>query len=267
LAAAPDALEDDAMTPLLEAQMAVPGRLHPTHVIAQAGERIAVIGPNGSGKTSLLRALAGIEPVRRPGAGQWFGRSHSRLENPASVDTWVKLTGEFLQSMPPARRRSLMSFLPASREVSWAIPVRDVITLGLERQDTQRISDVLQALDLEAFSNRPIDSLSTGERARALLGRALAPRPKLLLLDEPLSNLDPAWALRILDVLDETAAVGAAVIVSLHDLSLIDRFDRVLMLDHGSVRFDGSPQGLVASAMFSEVFGIEADGAGWKLRR
>ena len=228
------------MTPLLEAEVAVPGRLQPTRVIAHAGERIAVIGPNGSGKTSLLRAIA----------------VGSRA---------VTIAGERLDALTSARRR-LLSFLPASRDVAWSIPVRDVIALGLDQPDEQRVSDLLQALDLTPFADRPIDRLSTGERARALLGRALAPKPRLLLLDEPLSNLDPAWVLRTLDVLDGAAAEGAALLVSLHDLSLIGRFDRVLMMDGGAVRFDGSPQALMASPLFGEVFGIEAEGSGWKLR-
>jgi iron complex transport system ATP-binding protein len=230
------------VTPLLEAEVAVPGRLQPTRAIAHAGERVAVIGPNGSGKTSLLRTIAVGSPT-------------------------ITIAGERLDALTSARRRRLLSFLPASRDVAWSIPVRDVIALGLDQPDEQRVSDLLRALDLTPFADRPIDRLSTGERARALLGRALAPKPRLLLLDEPLSNLDPAWVLRTLDVLDGAASDGAALLVSLHDLSLLGRFDRVLMMDGGAVRFDGSPRALMASPLFGEVFGIEAEGAGWRLRR
>lgn len=230
------------MTPLLDAGIAVPGRLQPTRLVAQPGERVAVIGPNGSGKTSLLRALAGIETGT------------------------VVVAGERIEKLPPARRRRLFSFLPASRDVAWSIPVRDVIALGLDEPDPARVSLLIEALDLHAYADRPIDRLSTGERARALLARALAPEPKLLLLDEPLSNLDPAWALRIADVLDRAAARGAALLVSLHDLSLVGRFDRVLLMESGALRFDGTPNALKRSDLLRDVFGIEADGAGWKLR-
>jgi iron complex transport system ATP-binding protein len=177
----------------------------------------------------------------------------------------VKVAGEDMADLAPARRRRLLSFLPASREVAWSIPVRDVVALGLDVPDAHRVGELLHILDLEPFAGRPIDTLSTGERARALLARALAPRPRLLLLDEPLSNLDPAWVLRTLDVLDSAATEGSALIVSVHDLSLLGRFDRVLLLGDGALRFDGSPEALATSALFGEVFGIEADGAGWKL--
>ncbi|GLR48784.1 ATP-binding cassette domain-containing protein [Sphingomonas astaxanthinifaciens] len=233
------------MTSLLDARdIAVPGRLAPLDLRVAVSERVAVIGPNGSGKTSLLRALAGItEPAADIAVG-----------------------GERIADASPARRRKLLAFLPASREVRWPIPVRDVIALGLDRADPARIADLLEALDLTALSERPVDTLSTGERARALLARALGPRPRLLLLDEPLSNLDPAWALRTLDLLAGAARAGAALLVSVHDLALVRGFDRVLMLAEGQLVADGTPADVLGSARFGEVFGVEPAGTGWKLR-
>lgn len=234
------------MTLVLEAFVALAPRLQLVRIDIAAGERVALIGPNGSGKTTLLRALAGIEGDRLPGTG-------------------IRIAGEDLHAVSPASRSRLLSFLPASREVRWPIPVRDVIALGLTRPDEQRVAELLEQLRLGAFAERPIDSLSTGERARALLGRALANRPHLLLLDEPLSNLDPAWALRTLDLLDETSRHGTAVVLALHDLSLLRRFDRVLMLDAGRLVADLPPQALLPSEDFARVFEVEADGSGWAL--
>jgi iron complex transport system ATP-binding protein len=240
-----NAVEAGGMTSLLDARdIAVPGRLAPLDLSVAAGERVAVIGPNGSGKTSLLRALAGItEPAADIGVG-----------------------GERIADAAPARRRKLLAFLPASREVRWPIPVRDVIALGLERPDPARIAQLLEAFDLTALAERAVDTLSTGERARALLARALGPRPRLLLLDEPLSNLDPAWALRTFDLLADAAKQGSALLVSVHDLSLVRDFTRVLMLAEGRLVADGTPDAVLGSARFGEVFGVEPAGTGWKLR-
>jgi iron complex transport system ATP-binding protein len=205
---------------------------------------VALIGPNGSGKTTLLRALAGIE-------GGAAG---------------TEIDGVTLASAPPARRAELLGFLPASREVRWPIPVRDVIALGLVQRDDARVAELLALLQLTELAERPVDRLSTGERARALLGRALASRPGLLLLDEPLSNLDPAWVLRTLNLLDEVARSGSSLVLALHDLSLLHRFDRVWMLDRGRLVADLAPAALLASPKFGAVFGVEPSGTGWALR-
>jgi iron complex transport system ATP-binding protein len=231
------------MTPLLDASVSVPPRLQPLTLRIAAGERIALIGPNGSGKTTLLRGLAGIE-------GQ----------------ATTVIAGQTLAEASPEQRARLLAFLPASREVRWPIPVRDVIALGLFRQDSGRTQALLERLQLLDLAERPIDRLSTGERARTLLGRAIANRPRLLLLDEPLSNLDPAWVLRTLGLLDEVARDGVGIALALHDLTLLHRFDRVWMLDQGRLVADLPPAELLASPNFAEVFGVEPDGAGWKLR-
>jgi iron complex transport system ATP-binding protein len=203
-----------------------------------------VIGPNGSGKTTLLKALAGIE-----------GQPSNAV-----------VLGETLAEVSPPRRLKLLSYLPASRDVRWPIPVRDVIGLGLARPDDNRVDELLERLRLIELAERPIDRLSTGERARALLGRALADRPRLLLLDEPLSNLDPSWVLRTLDLLDEVASEGSGIAVALHDLSQLGRFDRVWMLDGGRLVANLPPSDLLASPSFADTFEVEPDGMGWSLR-
>nr|WP_314444864.1 ABC transporter ATP-binding protein [uncultured Sphingomonas sp.] len=232
------------MTSVLSAEVALPPRLHATQVSIAAGERVALIGPNGSGKTTLLRALAGID-----------GDSSRTF-----------IGGEALGDMSAARRLELLAFLPASREMRWPIPVRDMVALGLVQPDAGHVDQLLDRLQLSDLADRPIDLLSTGERARALLGRALASRPRLLLLDEPLSNLDPAWVLRILDLLDEVARDGCGLLTSLHVLSLLERFDRVLMMDNGRLAADMPPRDLLASRIFADTFEVEPDGPGWALR-
>jgi iron complex transport system ATP-binding protein len=235
------------MTSLLQAQgVALPKRLQPTELQCPAGELIAIIGPNGAGKTSLLRALAGIELEE--------GR--------------VTIHGEDVAAAPPQRRMRLLSFLPATRALVWPISTRDVIALGLPITDGTRIDELIALLELEPLANRPVNSLSTGERSRVLFARALAARPRILLLDEPLSNLDPYWVLTTLAILREIVADGeCSVLASLHNLEQVSGFDRVLLVDDGEVMADGPPSEILGGKALRDAFRVERDGSGWKARK
>lgn len=233
------------MTSLLEARdIAIAGRLNPTSVDAAPGSLIALIGPNGAGKTSLLRTLAGIERE----TGQ------------------ILVDGEPINEAPPARRMRLLSFLPATRSLVWPIAAQDVIALGLPSRDPARIVELVELLELGNLAARPVNQLSTGERSRVLLARALAARPRLMLLDEPLSNLDPYWVLRTLQILrGEADTSGCTVLASVHDLSQIMAFDRALLVDRGGIVMDGSPAVALESPEFSTAFRVEKAGSAWRI--
>ena len=232
------------MTSVVRARdLALARRLAATDFASPGAELVALVGPNGGGKTSLLRALARVEHA----SGS------------------VEVNGENLDGLGEARRRRLVALLPASREVAWPISVRDVIALGLGERDPARVAELIAAFELELLADRAIGSVSTGERARALMARALAARPRLLLLDEPLANLDPYWVLRTLDVLRASARDGATVVVALHDIGQVEAFDRMLLLKGGRVLADGTPLQLMEQ--LGALFGLEASPAGWRLRR
>lgn len=235
------------MTPLLDArQLALTGRLNSTSLAVSAGELVALIGPNGGGKTSLLRCLADVE-------------NHAGS---------VTIAGEDLTGAPPARRSRLLAFLPASRDVVWPISARDVIALAAPNVGQQRIHALVELLELGAFADRPINSLSTGERARVLLARALAPEPHLLLLDEPLSNLDPYWALRLVEILRDYVSSGeCSALVAMHDLNQAEAFDRVLIVAEGRVVADGRPDDIMRGEMLSDTFQVERSDGRWRIRR
>jgi iron complex transport system ATP-binding protein len=234
------------MTSLIARQVGISGRLQPTDLDVEAGELVALVGPNGGGKTSLLRALA-------------------RIESATGV---VAIGGEDVDLAPLARRRQLLSFLPASRDVTWPISARDVIALGLDRSNPARVEELISLFELEKLAERPVNRLSTGERSRVLAARALAANPTALLLDEPLSNLDPYWVLRFLAIFETAAQSGQAVLVALHDLSQLYHFGRALLIADGKVQMDEAPAGLMASERFQEIFRIQAAaGGGWAIRR
>lgn len=233
------------MTSLLAHQVGIAGRLQPTDLTVEAGELVALVGPNGGGKTSLLRAFARIE----------------------SASGEVKIDGETIDQAPLARRRQLLSFLPASRDVTWPIAARDVIALGLDRPDAARIEELIDLLELGPLADRPVNRLSTGERARVLAARALAAKAKVLLLDEPLSNLDPYWVLRFLQIFGSAASSGQAVLVALHDLGQLRHFGRALLIADGKLQVDEAPASLMASERFEEVFRVRSANGGWEIRR
>ena len=233
------------MTSLLAQQVSLDTRLSSTDLIVPSGQLVAVVGPNGGGKTSLLRALARVE---RSGGS-------------------VIIDGENVDASSEARRRRLLAFLPASRDIGWSIAARDVIALGLDDRDDARIDELIALFELDPVSNRPVDRVSTGERARVLMARSLAARARLLLLDEPLSNLDPYWVLRFLDILRDLAASGQSLLVAMHDLAHLDRFDRALLVADGRIQMDEAPADLMASQRFADIFRIDPDLAGgWKVR-
>ena len=206
---------------------------------------IAIIGPNGAGKTSLLRALAGIEL------------------NQGSVF----IGDEDVAAAPPARRMHLLSFLPATRALVWPISSRDVIAMGIPVPDEQRVDDLIEKLELKPLADRPVNSLSTGERSRVLFARALAARPRALLLDEPLSNFDPYWVLMTLDILrDAVSEEGCTVLASLHNLEQAHAFDRVLLMDQGRIVADRTPDEMLRSDELVESFRVERDTGGWRIR-
>ncbi|PIC00250.1 ABC transporter ATP-binding protein [Caulobacter sp. X] len=210
------------------------------------GELVAIVGPNGAGKSSLLSCLAGL---RRPSTGR------------------VTLNDAIVADIPGRDRAKAMAFLAQSPEIAWDVDVRTFIGLGRtphlgafgpSAEDALAIEQAIATTGLGDFASRAITRLSGGERARALIARALAGQTDWLLADEPLTGLDPRHALDTVGLFRRlTHDEGKGVIVTLHDLTLAARFaDRVLLLDRGCLVADGPPGQALTPQALAMAYGV-----------
>ena len=149
----------------------------------------------------------------------------------------------------------------------WPVTARDLIALGSPGGDSDaRIAELLAQMELSELADRRVDRMSTGERSRVLIARALVADPKVLLLDEPVANLDPLWQLRLMDRLQRTAReTGQAMLIAIHDLELALHYSsRLIIMDKGAIVADGDPRELLEGPEIPRVFGIERVEGRWR---
>lgn len=214
-----------------------------------AGRVTAVLGPNGAGKTTLARVLSGLTPVQ---SGS------------------VLLDANPVPSLPDRIRAQRIGYLAQSISPSWHITANELISLGrlpylgrlarLTDADRAAIEQAMEATDTRHLSERTIDAMSGGERARVQIARVLAGQPDWIIADEPLANLDPPHQRDVLNLFRAAANAGTGVIIILHQINAAARIadDAVIMRD-GKIISNGPREKSLTTQTLESAFDMPFD--------
>ena len=210
-----------------------------------AGEFVGLIGPNGSGKTSLLRC-------------DW------RFNKPESGEVRLDHQNVWKQSSRWCAQR--IAVVLQEFPDAFGLTVEEVVAMGRTPhkglfdgdtfEDRDLINQALESVGLKGFEDHGFVTLSGGEKQRVILARALAQQPQLLILDEPTNHLDPRYQLELLQLVTR---LNIGTLASIHDLNLAAAFcDRLYVINHGRIVASGTPKAVLTAALLRNVFGVEA---------
>lgn len=220
-----------------------------TSFALEPGSMTALIGPNGIGKTTLLRVASGF---LRPTSGE------------------VRFEGEPLARLSPRQAARRIATVPQSLEMPFAYTVQQVVEQGrtpylsllggLRPADRNSVDRALDLTRTAALRDRSYNELSGGEQQRVKIALALAQQPRLLLLDEPTQNLDIGRQMELLELLRQLRDTGVTVLASIHDLVLIDgRFSAVILLRPSAPPLYGPPSSVMERSLLASAFDCRSE--------
>jgi len=208
-------------------------------------QTVGLLGPNGSGKSTLIRSLAGLFP--------------------ASSDR-IQITGTALCQFPRRHLARKLAFVPQHAEADNELSVMDIVRLGRTPHrsafsrwrdaDNDAVQEALTLMQLDNLVNRPWQRLSGGERQRCQIARALAQKPDVLLLDEPVNHLDIQFQLELMKLI---TALPITVVIALHDLNLAAKYcQHLVILQQGRVVAKGEPQAVLTPEFIHSIWKVQA---------
>lgn len=208
-----------------------------------SGGVTALVGPNGAGKSTLLTIIG-------------------RLLDPSSGH--ATLNGEDVRTMKPVELARRLAILRQQNDINARLTVRDLVSFGrfphsrgrITDEDRRHIDDAIGFLGLEDLADRFTDELSGGQRQRACVAMVLAQDTEVILLDEPLNNLDMGHQVRMMSQMRRAAdQLGKTIIVVVHDLNFAAAYsDRIIALKQGVIVAAGTPAEIMRSELLSDIF-------------
>jgi len=210
-------------------------------------EVLCILGPNGIGKSTLIRCLANLNPLC---AGS------------------IRLHDRDVRSLNHRDVAKIVGYVPQAHEIVFPFPVREFVLMGraphLElfsspgKDDFAKADEAIDLVGIRKIADKPVNEISGGEYQLAMIARALAQEPEVLLLDEPTSHLDFGNQIRVLEIIDRLASNGLSVIMSSHfpDHAFLTS-NNVAIMQHGSFMAYGLAEDVVTEENLKQTYGVE----------
>lgn len=216
---------------------------------AEEGELISIIGANGAGKSTLLKLMAGYE---KPDSGR------------------IAYRGKDLHAISIPKRAKEITILYQNGGIPFPFTCMELVWMGrypisgrFDKKDEEavrRILSLMEQTECLHLADKKIQEISGGEFQKVMLARALAQEPKLLLLDEAMSDFDVAVKIKMSKLLRELTKTGLTIIMVNHDIAAACRFShRIIALQDGSIAADGKPEEVMTEALLETVFGVKGE--------
>lgn len=211
------------------------------------GEVVSIVGPNGSGKSTLLKCIQGI---LKPKDGAVY--VNDKETSTMALGDLAKTLGYVPQSSVEVFTQTVFETVLMGRKPH--------LTWGVRKKDLEIVEDILTYMGLEDISQCYLNELSGGQKQKALIARALAQEPEVILLDEPTNNLDIKHQLEVLQIIKSISEQrGSSFIMVIHDLNLAARFsDRLVLLNEGEIFSEGNAEEVLTEENIKKVYEVES---------